>query len=517
MEFDFRFGGGGKRPAPGGGTEGPMRILVMGDFSGRRNRGEMETGTALSERAPLAVDVDNVEKVMTRLAPRLALAPGGSGRPALSLEFGRLEDFHPDELYRKLDLFQALREMRRRLEDPATFAAAAAELRGSSRTGSAGAAPGGSPTAASSRAPDENDASTVERLLGRGPVGASTGAPRLAGGNVDITGFLRDIVAPYVTPGPDPFQPQYVAWVDEATADQMRGVIHDPAFQALEAAWRSLYFLVSRLDLGEELKLYVLDVSQAELAADLRVENGDLSRSGLYRMLVEQDAKTLGGRPWALLAGCFTFGSSPEDLSLLAALGAVGSRAGGPFIGEAHPSLVGCGSLAAAPDPADWPPLDPDFEALWRTLRASPLAPWIGLALPRFLLRLPYGKLTDPVERFAFEELAPQQDHESYLWGNPALACAMLIGGARLEKGPDMEPGDLLDIEDLPAHTWQEGDASRMKPCTEALLGERAVGALLTRGLIPLLSGRNSNRARVARFQSIADPPAPLSGPWRQD
>jgi type VI secretion system protein ImpC len=111
--------------------------------------------------------------------------------------------------------------------------------------------------------------------------------------------------------------------------------------------------------------------------------------------------------------------------------------------------------------------------------------------------------------------MTPDRDHESYLWGNPAVACAMLIGGAHLEKGPDMEPGDLLDIEELPAHTWQEGDASRMKPCAEVLLGERAVQAILARGLIPVLSHGNSDRARVARFQSIADPPAPLSGPWR--
>jgi type VI secretion system protein ImpC len=185
------------------------------------------------------------------------------------------------------------------------------------------------------------------------------------------------------------------------------------------------------------------------------------------------------------------------------------------LLAAAHPSLLGCDSLATTPDPAAWAPLEPQAETSWRALRGSPPASWIGLALPRILMRIPYGKQTDPVERFAFEELTPDRPHESYLWGNPAIACAMLIGASYLEKGPDMEPGDLLDIEDLPANSWREGDVSRMKPCAETLLGERATHAILTRGLIPLLSHGNSNRARVARFQSIADPPAPLSGPWR--
>ena len=150
----------------------------------------------------------------------------------------------------------------------------------------------------------------------------------------------------------------------------------------------------------------------------------------------------------------------------------------------------------------------------WQALRESAAAPWIGLALPRVLLRLPYGPQTNPVERFEFEELSPGRDHEAYLWGNPAFACAMLIGTAFAERGWSMEPGDHLDIEDLPAHTYEEAGESKMKPCAEVCLGERAGTAILDRGVMPLLSYRNRNAARLMRFQSLADPPAGLRGPW---
>jgi two-component system phosphate regulon response regulator PhoB len=34
----------------------------------------------------------------------------------------------------------------------------------------------------------------------------------------------------------------------------------------------------------------------------------------------------------------------------------------------------------------------------------------------------------DPIDSFAFEEQGAPPDHEAYLWGNPALACARLLG-----------------------------------------------------------------------------------------
>ena len=147
-------------------------------------------------------------------------------------------------------------------------------------------------------------------------------------------------------------------------------------------------------------------------------------------------------------------------------------------------------------------------------LRKSPLAAWIGLAAPRVLLRVPYGRGLDEAEDFRFEELSAPPAHEEFLWGSAGFAAASLLARAFAENGDEMEPGDCLDLDDMPACTVGEGDEQSLVPAAEAFLSERAADAMLGRGLMPILSWRNRNVARLVRFQSISDPPAPLKGPW---
>jgi type VI secretion system protein ImpC len=489
-----------------------MRMLVMGDFSGRRGQG-MEDAARLGERHPVRVDIDDFDQRFSQFAPRLMLPLGAPGSQGYPITFARLDDFHPDRLYQRLDLFHALRDMRARLQNPATFEQAAAELRQDAARSlpstTEAAAPGARAEAA------EDDAATLERLLGARPVSASAAATSLGPGQVNITQLIRGIVAPYVVPAASPLQGQYLAWVDAATSEQMRAILHHPAFQALEALWRSVRSLVASLELGSTLQLHLLDVTKAELLAHVQACRGNLESSPLYRLLVEHAGGTLGGEPWSLLVGDYTFGAAEEDLELLAALGALGSQAGAPFMAAASPSLLGCTSLVDAPDPRDWRAIDAEAAQAFGALRRSALAPWIGLALPRILLRLPYGKNTDPVEQLGFEELPPARSHEAYLWGNPALACAQLIGQSFLARGWDMEPGDDQDLVDLPAHVFQQEGERHLQPCAEVLLSERAGEAILDHGLVPLLSYKNRNAVRVMRFQSIAEPSSPLAGPWQ--
>jgi type VI secretion system protein ImpC len=188
-------------------------------------------------------------------------------------------------------------------------------------------------------------------------------------------------------------------------------------------------------------------------------------------------------------------------VALLSALGAVATQIGAPVLAAADPRL-------------DWSALDGEAAARWQALRASAQARAIGLALPRWLLRLPYGPKTDPVEAFPFDELGGKRAHEAYLWGNPAFACALLAVAAFREKGADMQLGDVLELDDLPAHTYREDGESHLQACAEVFMPERVSTALLGLGLMPLISARDRNSARLARFQSIADPPASLIGPW---
>lgn len=497
MEFEFRF----SRPATPQPRRvgGPFRILILGDFSGRSNRGIVEAPDDLAGRSPLAFDVDNLEQVLARLDPRLGLRPGGAGSPAVELGFAEIEDFHPDALYDRLELFQELRRLRKRLLDPATFAQAAAELKHDASAGT--------------EQPEE-DSSTLERLLGRpGSSPAATpdpGRPRARG----VEQLIRGIVAPYVVPAADPQQEQFVSAVDLALGDRMRELLHEPAFREMEAGWLALHDLVRGLETDEGLTLHLLDISRAELEQDVVAAGGDLDRTGLYRSIVEREAGTPGGSGWSAVVGALTLGASPADLELLAALGAIAAQAGGPFLAAADPKLLGCESLAASPDPAGWREPDAELGAAWAALRGSAVARWIGLAVPRLLMRLPYGERGEEIDRFPFDELPAGGEHEAYLWGNPAFGCARLLGQSFTERGWSMEPGDRLDVEDLPAHVYDEDGEKKLKPCAEVLLSERAGTEILRRGLMPWLSYRDRNAARLLRFQSIADPATGLSGPW---
>ena len=492
--LDFQFGSA-DAPAARRRDEGAMRIVLLGDFSGRAARGTNDAAT-LAERKPLRVDIDNLDAVLGRIAPRLP-QPGG-GETA----FATIDDFHPDALYRRLPVFAGLRDTRARLRDPATFAAAAAELMTSGKT-----------EADSAPAAPADPSALLGNLLGMPAASAAAAAASAVPAKAEaVQALIRHIVGPDIARDEMPQQAQYLASVDAAAAERMRAVLHAPAFQSLESAWRGVQMLVSRLELDEGLQLWLFDASAAELRDDITASNGDLQRSGLWRALVERVVQAPGGEPWSLLAGLYAFDATPADVGLLAALGAVAAQAGGPFIASANPRLAGCESFATTPDPADWLAPSPAAEALWAALRHSSVAPWIGLIAPRFRLRLPYGAATDEIDAFAFEETAGADLHASTLWGHGALAAALLAGQAFTQRGWSMNPGDVQDLDDLPAHMALHEGEKQLQPGAEAYLSERAGNRLLELGLMPLLSYRHRNAARLLRFQSVALPARRLAG-----
>jgi type VI secretion system protein ImpC len=498
MSFDYQLGSAPARAARRVDAQTPMRILVIGDFSGRGER----VLDDFAKRRPLPVDIDTFDAVVRRIAPRATLA-GGAADP-IEIAFDDLDAFHPDSLYKRVTVFARLRELRERMRNRATFAAAAEAFRAHQGEPPA-ATPVMQPQASGKT---EDDADTLSRLLGRG-----TSAPSQAAPADGINTFIRTLIAEHIQPDAPPHQGQYVTAIDAAIAGEMRSILHAAEFQALESAWRGLYWLVANLELGESLELFVLDAKKPELLRDMQAAPADLAAAALYKTLVEAPS-VAGAQPWSLIIALDEFGASGEDIALLAPLGAIAAQAGAPVIAAARPGLAGHASFATANDPSrSRAESDSSFES-WQALRRSAMAPWIGLAAPRMLLRLPYGKLTDPIESFDFDEIGREREHDAYLWGSGALACALLIGRAFLARGWDMEPGDALDVDDLPAHTYEEDGEKRLQPCAETLLTENAGQALLERGLIPLLSYKNRNAVRVLRFQSIAEPSQPLAGPW---
>jgi type VI secretion system protein ImpC len=461
----------------------PFRIAVFGDFSGRSNRGV--TPDARSAR-PIAIDRDNFDRVLAKLAPALEIETEGAG-PLLSVRFTCLDDFHPDSLFRRLPLFAKLRESRERPGGPA----ASPTLKTPSRQAPASSAAG----------------NLLDRMLEESESDPPA-APLKPARPGDLQAFIDRVVAGHLVPGKDPRQDQIVARLDAAISDEMRALLHHPDFQALEAAWRALFFLAQRLDTGVDLQIHLFDLSKQELRDDL---NGatDLRATAFYRHVLTNASSD----PWALLIGNFSFDARPEDVELLARVAMIAHQAGAPFFAGARPAILGCDSLEGMPDPRDWHP-DSGAAQFWRALRELPEASSLGLFMPRFLLRLPYGKETSPTEEFPFEEMPGVPAHNEYLWGNPAMAGACLLGQTFSEEGWDLRPGAVREIARLPLHVYERDGESVAQPCAEAWLTDRAAELILESGVIPLVSARDSDRILLVRFQSVANPPKALAARW---
>ena len=468
--------------------ETPFRILVLGDFGGA---GAAPLGT----RKLHAVDRDVLEEELGRLQAAIDV-PLGSGRSA-KITLRDLDDFHPDRLLERVDALAELRRTRERLEDPRTFREAAGEVRAW-----AGPVPVRSEkTAAPSGAGDD----VVGELL----AGASR---RAKAADSAFEAELKAIVRPHLAPEEDADLPRLRDAVDDARSGLLRAILRSPRFRELETAWRTLDLLVRRVG-DESVRVFFLDVSRTALVEDLS-SHEKLSGTGLYRRLVTETLGTPGAEPWGAVLGLYDFGPTLADAAFLSRIAKIAQAAGAPFLAGARPDLVGCVSLAGTPDPDDWRKSGDDGAVVWEELRTLPEAGWVALALPRLMLRLPYGAKTDPIDSFPFEEIPGMPEHEAYVWGNAALACALVLAGAFELGGWDLKPETAAEIQGLPTHVFKDGLETRVTPPSEVVLTLRAAERILEAGLVPVLSLKGSESVRVARLQAIASPLRALAGRW---
>ena len=316
---------------------GPFRIALLGDFSGRANRGIAEKGRPLAARRPVRVDRDSLDDAIARLAPRLTLdLPSGGER--VDVGFASLDDFHPDSLYERLPRFRALREAGARALASASMLAKQAQKQ-------TPATPSGVLDAILGDAPIPPGGAALAKAPPRPALDA-----RADGG---LAEFVERVVAPHLIGAPDPSGDEIQARIDAAVTDELRAILHHPDFQALEAAWRGASFLVRRLDTDSALQVHLVDISPEELAADL--DSDAVESSGIYRLLVEGSVGTPGSDAWALLAGTFALGDDDADLTLLARLGRVARDAGAPFVAGAAPRSLARRRSLLHPTPTTGP------------------------------------------------------------------------------------------------------------------------------------------------------------------
>lgn len=276
-----------------------------------------------------------------------------------------------------------------------------------------------------------------------------------------------------------------VASLDEAVGRQIDEILHHPAFQALESAWRGVWLLVSRADRSQGVRVEVLNCSKEDLLLDFE-DSPEVSKSGLYRIVYGGEYASFGGRPVAAILANYEL--DPGDLPLLRLCCDVAAITGLAFLAAASPAL-------AAPEP----------RPAWTAFRERPVARFAGLIFPRALGRVAHRIHAAPqgTASFAYDETIAR--HDDHLWQNAVFALGVCIARSfeRWRLACDIT-GPVGGGVELPTWSGRRGPAS-----TESRLWEQAEEDLAARGIIPLGTEARTGRAIFRRAPTCLAPSAP--------
>lgn len=303
-----------------------------------------------------------------------------------------------------------------------------------------------------------------------------------------------------------------IAQIDKKLSEQVSLILHHEDFQKLEGTWRGLRHLVYNTETDETLKIKVLNISRKELANTVKKFDGIMfDQSPLFKMIYERSYGTPGGVPYGVLIGDYAFDHTAPDVKLIEGISKIAAASHTPFIAGASPNVMGMDSWQELDDKRDLTKIFQTADyAPWRSLRESDDSRYIGLTMPRFLSRLPYGAKTNPVEEFNFEEDTAGATSNKYTWSNAAFAMGTnitrafkLYGWCSQIRGT--ESGGI--VEGLPVHTFPTDDGGvDMKCPTELAITDRREAELAKNGFMPLSHYKNTDYAVFFGAQSLHKP-----------
>lgn len=301
-----------------------------------------------------------------------------------------------------------------------------------------------------------------------------------------------------------------IAEIDQLVSKQLNEILHHPSFQKLEGTWRGIRYLLDQSETGTMLKIKLLNASKRELLRDLQ-RAPEFDQSSLFKKVYEEEFGVFGGAPFAAMVGDYEFGRGAEDIDLLRRVSQVAASAHAPFLSAAAPELLNLTDFTQLGLPRDIAKIFDSTEyAKWKSFRQSEDSRYVALTLPRVLARLPYGRETNQVDGFDFQENVDGSDHSKYLWSNAAYSLAARLTDAFAKYGwcaaiRGVEGGGL--VEDLPAHNFltDEGDVALKCP-TEVQITDRREKELADQGLVPLVHCKGTDYAAFFSVQSANKP-----------
>lgn len=325
-----------------------------------------------------------------------------------------------------------------------------------------------------------------------------------------ISAFIEELLKPHNEHEPvkKALVDRMIAEIDGKLSRQMDEILHHPQFQSLESAWRGLKLLVDRTDFRENIKLEVLNASKEDLLEDFE-DSPEVVQSGLYKHIYTAEYGQFGGQPVGALIANYFFDPSAPDVRTMQYVASVASMAHAPFIAAAGPGFFGLDSFTGLPDLKD---LRDHFDgpqfAKWQSFREQEDSRYVGLTLPRFLLRTPYDPQDNPVKTFVYKETVAN-DHEHYLWGNTAYAFASRLSDsfARFRWCPNIVgPQSGGAVDDLPLHHFESMGEIETKIPTEVLVSDRREYELAEEGFIALTMRKGSDNAAFFSANSVQKP-----------
>lgn len=507
----------------------PFIVGILAELSGDF---VAEPLPALKDRKLIEIDRDNFNKVLEGVSPQLKLAgcanvlPGGEGNLTGTLVFRHMEDFAPIQVIRQIkpmsdryDGRARIRALQAKAEVSDVLAGYLDKVCGMDDDGKAAKAE------LVGMFDAQAGADAWSAVAPQGGVAAVTGAGGMAldeGEQKIFMGLLGqfavDVAAPLQEAPPKGFGSlidDHVTQIDVALGAQLDVILHSPGFQRLEATWRGLSYLVMRSETGNMLKLRVLNASKKDLLDDL-TKAVEFDQSGLFKMIYEAEYGTYGGQPFSMLTGDYEFGRHPDDTALLFKIAEVAAAGHAPFIAAAYAKLFDLGSFDELAKPRDLQKIFESAElASWRSFRESEDSRYVSLALPRVLLRLPYGPDTSPCDGVNYKEDVGVNDASRFLWGNAAFVLAERITNAFSLYGwtaaiRGVEGGGLVD--GLPVYTYKsdDGDVAMICP-TQVAITDRREKELNDLGFMSICHCKGTNKAAFFGGQSTNLPKKYLS------
>jgi type VI secretion system protein ImpC len=299
-----------------------------------------------------------------------------------------------------------------------------------------------------------------------------------------------------------------IADIDEKISAQLNEILHHRELMTLESAWRGLGLMVERIDFHENIALEVLSVSKEELRRDFD-DAPEIPSSGLYQIVYAREYGVFGGRPYGLVTANYDFGPDAYDLELLRQCAAVSAMAHAIFIGNASPKFFGRDDLTGLSSLGDLSALfeGPQYTA-WRAFRDTEDSRYVGLCLPRFLLRRPYSEDHVRLRKFAFKEDIDGR-HDRYLWGHASVAFATRVADsfARYRWCPNViGPNAGGAVSDMVLEPYSVLAGAHARISTETLITDRRELELSELGFIPFVHRRPESDACFFSASSVQKP-----------